>query len=737
MAWENFVSVYNFCPLSSIVVLPDWADEVSHDHPFQDGWCGELKVKLTTHSELCVGGRKDDSDSPGILHFYRNGNGDISIPPTTLKGALNNVLKIAGLGKMNQLDNRRFSVREITPKNKSVYQQKLEKGVQAGWLTFEGGSWQITPCKHEKIRQENLVTSELVSLKRWAKSDTTPERYDLLNGLQKVHYAIDTKPLNKNNKPNKNYEKAVLQKDGKPGYLVVGGQPSGSYDKRDTHRQHEHIFFHNENENPTPLLISERVFSDFQLNHQESDGWDYLLHCYRSQTKGFFAIPVFYQSDSRGVVTSFGLTRLYRLAYPNSTQDLVKNSGQLHTDSRPDLAETIFGYLDADNPDDCLKGRVQFSHGEISENAPKPVTTPSRKLVLNSPKPTFYPAYLEQPHRQDGTRYSTYFNDKAKLRGFKRYPVKKVNIGHTHPSMDDIDNDKIKSELENINEGAEFFFTIRFHNLKTVELGALLWALDFGGRKQLRHSIGAGKPYGFGQIAMALESWDLKANDPSHPGAEDQAALPQYLKNHFEQFMNLHYQHASGNKKGDWKALASIQQLLAMADPNATGGQLSYLPLSDEDDSNVDTYTNIKRDLKFLHPHDTEATEIGALVGEPSQAKDLNSDVWQTVLESTQNKIQKQAREAAWEAEKDSLPEEMVVIEEAILEVQGLANPPTASSLKRLPKKINAVRDALPIEHESADEKISLLEELCEPITNSRVQSALKSLRKKLQSIDS
>ena len=45
---------YNFVPLSNEVVMPFWAEHVSHDIPFQDAQSGTLRVKITAKSPIYV-----------------------------------------------------------------------------------------------------------------------------------------------------------------------------------------------------------------------------------------------------------------------------------------------------------------------------------------------------------------------------------------------------------------------------------------------------------------------------------------------------------------------------------------------------------------------------------------------------------------------------------------------------------------------------------------------------------
>ena len=50
---------------------------------------------------------------------------------------------------------------------------------------------------------------------------------------------------------------------------------------------------------------------------------------------------------------------------------------------------------------------------------------------------------------------------------------------------------------------------IRFHNLRRVELGALLSSITFGNDDSCRHSFGSGKPYGYGKSKVEITNLNL------------------------------------------------------------------------------------------------------------------------------------------------------------------------------------------------------------------------------------
>jgi hypothetical protein len=72
--------------------------------------------------------------------------------------------------------------------------------------------------------------------------------------------------------------------------------------------------------------------------------------------------------------------------------------------------------------------------------------------------------------------------------------------------------DAMSAQFKPLNEGAKFKGKIRFHNLRKVEIGALLSALTFHNHNdKVYHSLGYAKPFGYGKVKLdVLGSKDLK-----------------------------------------------------------------------------------------------------------------------------------------------------------------------------------------------------------------------------------
>jgi hypothetical protein len=146
---------------------------------------------------------------------------------------------------------------------------------------------------------------------------------------------------------------------------------------------------------------------------------------------------------------------------------------------------------------------------------------------------------------------------------------------------------KVQTRLHALPAGTRFErVRLRFHNLRQVELGALLWALTFGDATALngelgskRHRLGMGKPYGLGQLSLRVTGASLRSND---------AAQTVSLAGALDEFVtHMSEVYPSGRAGGPWHDSVQVKALLRAADPNAQGGErLDYMDLGDRNDPN-------------------------------------------------------------------------------------------------------------------------------------------------------
>lgn len=233
---------------------------------------------------------------------------------------------------------------------------------------------------------------------------------------------------------------------------------------------------------------------------------------------------------------------LYKLPYKKSPFEVLPKE---HKNETPDLAQCIFGYISKNK---SLKGRVQFTHAFSNDAQPDKDIT----LTLNTPKASYYPIYIQQDGRNGiVTRYETY-ND-GKLSGWKRYHIRKKTWEKA------MNSEKLDTVIHPVKEGSTFNGSISFHNLRPVELGALLSALTFHGTRGCYHSIGQGKPYGFGKV-----TYQIKLDCDNNNNEQE------YYMSCFEYTMSQHT---------NWVGSEQVTTLLTMAANEVEGTQFEYMTM--------------------------------------------------------------------------------------------------------------------------------------------------------------
>ena len=468
---------YNFVPLNQNVYFPKWAEQVSHDVPFSDGESGVIEVKITAKSPIFVrnGSMTDDN------HFS-NFNNTPFIPGTSIKGAIRNVFEIMTLSKMQFVDDRTFSWRDLGNENyTNNFTEKGKAGLtsepktNAGFIQIVNNEWQLIPCDYARIEQCDLDQQIGVS------KISSVDKYDywgndLRNSLTDDFFVTEDTSNNAFIKQCGKFKRARLQEIATEtravrGQIVFTGQigPRNNRDEGEhgTGKKHLEFVFFDEEEDGV-LSIPNTMKNDFTLNHTSernreihsttlapNEEWGFG----KEKLENGGRMPVFWLGNTHHI-ESFGLAMLYRLPLKQSVHNQIKKSTSNHVkhivngkiDSerfQPDMTDLLFGYI---TDSTALKGRIQFSHAFLNNNRNN---AGRESEVLAAPKATYYPNYLASG---DYTTLNA-------IAGRKRYPIH-TQIAHTENSAN---NHNIETEFFPLETGAEFICKIRFHNLLKVE----------------------------------------------------------------------------------------------------------------------------------------------------------------------------------------------------------------------------------------------------------------------------
>ncbi len=566
-------SPYNFVPLSDKVVSPYWAKHVSHDIPFEDAQSGVLDLIIKAESPIYVrnGTPRDASEDP--KNAFNNINGQYFIPGSSVKGMLRSVIEIMSFGRMgNKVNDHKYSVRDF--QNDDIYPKStLAKDVLCGWLFKKNGEYFLDDCgKPGRITHKEL--DSLCGIEKLSEFYKNPQNITPQSKSAKAKY--DKFPFDKcKHKFTLDFtdvDRPIYKIDshGKPGIIVLTGQPGVRVEKKGEKAKGKHlefIFFNTENND---VAVDEETIKNFFFAYydhdrpQQKEDWKW----HKPQLDSGEKIPVFFRRKPGGkAVLDMGLTLLYKITYKNSIVDTINLTQKSANDF--DLAETIFGYTDGN---DALKGRVHVGHAFAKE---KPLQMALVTEVLAGPKASYYPTYIEQGSKAGivSGNYKTFMNDETKIKGWKRYPVRNNN----NP-VSNLGTQNVISKFFPLPSGTEFSLHINYHNLRKEELGALISAITFHNTAELYHSIGSGKPLGYGKISIQIKN------------LEEQNKI-ELLKS-YELFMDWSLKHSTPL----WFQLPQIKELFAMAKPG-NDDLLKYMKMRITDKDHMDFITAKKQKL--------------------------------------------------------------------------------------------------------------------------------------------
>jgi len=484
---------FNFVPLSEKIFFPDWAEQVSHDVPFEDSQSGVIDITLTAKSPIFVRDGKEDTK-------FCHHNGTAYIPSSSVKGMVRSVLEIMSFSKMSQFNDDTYAVRDL--RNRELYMSKMTPdNTYCGFLKKVDGKYYIEDCgkpgriKHEEI--DKIYNMNFASKFKHgvfgnkAKDKTAKVKYEMIKSENFEHnFSYFKKDVNR--------EIYKYHPNGKQkGTLVLTGQPSARNEpqgRKPSGKVYEFIFF----ESKGDITLSEGTLENFKFAYfdgrdtepKESPDWTFWKKKLESGQK----VPVFFQKNGKEIA-HFGLSYLYKLPYANSVSGGIPTT---HNDNRKDLAQTIFGYA---HKDEALKGRVQFSHFKAVSG----ITELNQRIeILGTPRASYYPIYVKQ---KDGKLFTTFMDSGFNISGRKRYPI---HQGSGVKKTPDTGNENVGTAFRALKEGVVFQGKLRYHNLKKAELGAMLSALTFHGTSNCYHIIGMAKSLGYGKVELKINGIELE-----------------------------------------------------------------------------------------------------------------------------------------------------------------------------------------------------------------------------------
>ena len=558
---------FNFVPLNDEVFFPDWADQVSQDVPFSDGLSGTLDLTIETKSPIFIknGARQEKDDDKKEKHYYfsHTEDGRYFIPATSIKGAIRSVLEIISFGKLTQVQEQSFGIRDLSNGKDGVFYRNIltKTGkVRCGWMWKEGNQVFLDDCGEPfRISAEVLEAKYGVGFLDFVMNSqdlqkdenrTAKKKYKLFDRCNLCAGFQADYELNNNRKMTLGGRKFVKFGGDFKGTIVFTGQSSARQKnkrRKDGTMGWSGKFFEfvfPDQVEHEKMVIDSSVFKSFESIHQNSPDYkDFRKgQLYRGER-----IPVFFNFNKEKEVDSIGLAYMYKYPANKTVLTSIRNVSAQHlSKSMLDMPEILMGFVDANN---SMKGRVQFCHAFLDG---QPIFGAEKKIALSKPHPSYYPLYLG-----DGETWNT---QNTRLAGRKRYPVR----NRLEP------NEGTDGMLFYINPLAEnniFKGCIRFHNLRPFELGALLNAINFWNDNNYFHNLGQGKPLGYGKVVMKATVNALQSVSDEYNAQSDYVSC-------FQDIMRTW--------KSDWDNSVELRELKLMAQgiPEGRDGEFTYMKMS-------------------------------------------------------------------------------------------------------------------------------------------------------------
>lgn len=563
---------FNFVPLNEEPYIPEWADQISQDMPFEDGLSGKIRLRITAETPIFLSDdvQKDNKVPCEFCHILDSfGHKQYFIPGTSIKGMLRNVMEILSFGKMIQVQNQSFGIRDLSNGEDGLFYRskvKVDK-VHCGWLRMSEGEYLLDDCglpwrisAEEIDRRFHIGLMEFITKKSNFQSDdnkTAKKKYELFNAHE------DSSHLTTNFEPtsipgiNAGGRKFVcFGHGGMEGTIVFTGQP-GPRQKKYNEKKKKDVssgkffeFVFPEQSEQRGIPVPEQVFKEFESIHKNSVDYTKFR---KQQLMSGEEIPVFFIYNEDGEVETMGLSYMYKFPAFNKVYNGIPLP--LLSKNTRDLCECIFGFTDNTN---SLKGRVQFSMASLCT---EPSFQPDVKLALAKPHPSYYPLYLGK-----GQTWNT---GDIRIAGRKRYPVRPKDA-----ILYNSGTDSMSRIIRPMNAGATFEGDVHFFNLRPVELGALLSAIDFCHHAECSHNIGQGKPLGYGRVKLAVTDSSLESISPDKPCSIAKAE---------EAFVDEMEKHFPG-----WATSRQLNELFAMAEgiPADKTSHFKYMTMSTSGEEN-------------------------------------------------------------------------------------------------------------------------------------------------------
>jgi len=559
---------YNFVPLPDQVVYAEApaGGLPTHDRYHADRLSGRIECTLVTRSPLYKRRavsptwwkawvnemdrlHEDAAAAREYAEFFHLDQLDQPvIPGSSLRGMVRSVMEVVASGHVRWVGNSpTFTFRAVAAARSDALRQPYEnvigrfsRNVKAGYLALNAntGSWSVQPAftvralglgdddtGYIRVKEDDIERNSIRGFRRFNTPSYRPGFYTVCFNLERVKSGVRALQI-------RTYSETV--KDRKyAGVLVCSGNmlETGKGNQESPRRRHALVLAPTSEQRTQAIPISPQAVEDYlagltDFQQEQLSDWnkDGKMGCLADGKPVFYVTGKVANAQNQLVETVlyFGHTPNFRIPArlhvageqrASTPLDFVP-SDLRKRDDEPDLVEALFGWVE--EPNQPLRGqragRLFFGDARYQRNEQGLWLegAPTTLHTLSTPKPTTFQHYLvqdrNQGHQPDDPASLAHYGTSPKeteIRGHKRYWHKgaKPDLAATDKELQHPDQ---LTKVRPLKPGVQFSFTIRFENLSTVELGALLWVLALPGEqgKRYYHKLGMGKPLGMGAVEI-------------------------------------------------------------------------------------------------------------------------------------------------------------------------------------------------------------------------------------------
>ncbi len=567
---------YNFVPLPERVLayaeVPGAENRAWNQHHriVPDLHHGHIELTLTTLTPTYIRGprlqRDGTWDAPDqeLPEAFQRSDGRPVLPGASLRGMIRTVFEILTFSDLNAVNDRPAVYRTVAPDRLGDnYRARVIPGRQkpaGGYVMGDPSGWSIKPAEVLRVTHTQL-TQAGIHLAYEHRPDYEPPA---AHHGREIWVKVDRGDI------------VELSTDHQRGLTRARLVLTGSAPKK----KHEFVFVDtNSAPIPIPDAVWEWFHSDAQISNWQkkrfrrdrppvigAEGGPNYRRFHGATCAGE---PVFYLPGEDEAIACFGRAQMFRVPYDLSPAALLhQHTNETEpttmapdsnmsgdgpaTDQGPsDLATAVLGTI---HDDLIVKSRVSFSSAVAVGEAPdhswyEPSFKPK---VLASPNPTAYPQYLTQNGTTSRRNHTTYFEqDFTTIRGHKLYwhrPTKSpITLARETDPSDPDREDRVHTEIEPVKAGVTFKARIRFRNLTTVELGAVLAAVNLPAG--CAHRLGMAKSLGLGSVHLddvRLLTINPRARYCNDPNARHIIENPEIAAHCIQTFESVVDSHAQG-----------------------------------------------------------------------------------------------------------------------------------------------------------------------------------------------